>query len=370
MLTAEWARRRVLQDVAFHALHPGWVDTPGLDDGLPGFARLVRPILRTPAEGADTALWLSWADDAYVPGAAFWLDRRRRATVVLPWTRTPAGEADRLWETVAQRAGVADEVAALTTPSGRVVKIAIVGTGIAGLVCRAPARTADHDVTVFEADDRVGGHTNTSTSTAADGADATVDTGFIVYNDRNYPNFVALLDELGVATQPTEMSFGCATRAPASSTGPPTLNTLFAQRAQPAPAAFHGCSSTSCASTGARAARRGRRRGRRPSTTFLADAAATRATSSSYFLVPMGGVDLVGRPDDVPRFPARAYCPLHRQPRAARAAAAARSGARSPAARRIYVDASPPAFADRIRTDAAVRKVVRRRRRPRRRRGR
>ena len=115
VLTAEWARRRPVEDVAFHALHPGWVDTPGLDDGLPGFARWVRPILRTPVEGADTALWLSWVDGVEAPGGAFWLDRRRRATVVLPWTRTPTGEADRLWETVAERAGVADEVAALTT---------------------------------------------------------------------------------------------------------------------------------------------------------------------------------------------------------------------------------------------------------------
>ncbi len=115
VLNAEWARRRAIAGVAFHALHPGWVDTPGLDDGLPGFARWLHPILRTPAEGADTALWLSWADGLGEPSGTFWLDRRRRPTVVLPWTRTPVGEASHLWQTVAQRAGVADEFATTST---------------------------------------------------------------------------------------------------------------------------------------------------------------------------------------------------------------------------------------------------------------
>ena len=84
-------------------------------------------------------------------------------------------------------------------------RIAIIGTGISGLVC-AHRLHPEHDITVFEAQDRVGGHTNTVRVDAADGTHW-VDTGFIVFNDRNYPNFEPLLAELGVATQKSRMSF-------------------------------------------------------------------------------------------------------------------------------------------------------------------
>jgi len=85
------------------------------------------------------------------------------------------------------------------------MRIAIVGTGISGLVC-AHKLHPEHEITVYEANDYVGGHTNT---VRVDLPDETqwVDTGFIVLNDRNYPNFQPLLDELGVATQPSHMSF-------------------------------------------------------------------------------------------------------------------------------------------------------------------
>ena len=85
------------------------------------------------------------------------------------------------------------------------MRIAIVGAGISGLVA-AHRLHPEHDITVYEAGDHVGGHTNT---VRVDLADEThwVDTGFIVLNDRNYPNFEPLLAELGVATQPSHMSF-------------------------------------------------------------------------------------------------------------------------------------------------------------------
>jgi len=85
------------------------------------------------------------------------------------------------------------------------VKIAIVGSGIAGLTA-AHRLDPEHEVTVFEAGDHPGGHTNTIT-VEDDGRPLAVDTGFIVCNDRTYPHFLALLDELGVATQPTHMGF-------------------------------------------------------------------------------------------------------------------------------------------------------------------
>lgn len=104
-LNAEWARRYPDRAVAFHATHPGWVDTPGLREGLPGFARFTAPLLRQPDDGADTACWLAWTDVAPAPDGRFWHDRRPRATVLLPWTRTRDGEIERMWAVVADRAG-------------------------------------------------------------------------------------------------------------------------------------------------------------------------------------------------------------------------------------------------------------------------
>jgi predicted NAD/FAD-binding protein len=84
-------------------------------------------------------------------------------------------------------------------------KIAIVGTGISGLVA-AHLLHREHEIVVYEAGDRAGGHTNTI---RVDTEEEThwIDTGFIVFNDRNYPNFERLLGELGVAAQPSHMSF-------------------------------------------------------------------------------------------------------------------------------------------------------------------
>jgi uncharacterized protein len=85
------------------------------------------------------------------------------------------------------------------------MKIAIVGTGISGLVA-AHLLHREHELTIYEAGSRLGGHTNT---VRVDEGDRTnwVDTGFIVFNDRNYPCFERLLAELGVPTQPSHMSF-------------------------------------------------------------------------------------------------------------------------------------------------------------------
>jgi uncharacterized protein len=85
-------------------------------------------------------------------------------------------------------------------------RIAVVGAGVSGLVAARELHRAGHEVSVFEAGDYAGGHTNTI-SVEADAGSWEVDTGFIVLNDRNYPNFERLLAELGVATQPASMSF-------------------------------------------------------------------------------------------------------------------------------------------------------------------
>jgi uncharacterized protein len=106
-------------------------------------------------------------------------------------------------------------------------KIAVIGTGIAGLTA---ARLLDpaHDVTVYEASDRIGGHTNTIRVDDPRG-ERWVDTGFIVHNDRNYPTFTALLAELGVATDDSEMGMSIAT-ADGGFEFANTRRGLFAQR--------------------------------------------------------------------------------------------------------------------------------------------
>ncbi len=108
------------------------------------------------------------------------------------------------------------------------MKIAIVGSGIAGNVV-AYRLGREHEITVYEAAGHAGGHSHTHEVEQA-GRHYAVDTGFIVFNDRTYPNFVALLDELGVASQPSSMSFSVRCEASGLEYNGTTLNTLFAQR--------------------------------------------------------------------------------------------------------------------------------------------
>jgi len=111
----------------------------------------------------------------------------------------------------------------------RPLKIAIVGTGIAGNVAAYRLNRVGHDITVFEADHRIGGHTHTH-RIALDGEVQHVDTGFIVFNHRTYPEFVALLAELGVPSQPSSMSFSVRNDATGLEYNGTSLDGLFAQR--------------------------------------------------------------------------------------------------------------------------------------------
>ena len=104
-LVREWARRLGPRGIVINAMHPGWVATPGLAESLPGLYGLIRPLLRTPAEGADTIVWLASEPAGAQGNGEFWHDRRSRSTVRLPWTATPEGAADRLWEWTAAHAG-------------------------------------------------------------------------------------------------------------------------------------------------------------------------------------------------------------------------------------------------------------------------
>jgi predicted NAD/FAD-binding protein len=108
------------------------------------------------------------------------------------------------------------------------MKIAIIGSGIAGNVA-AHRLHKEHEITVFEAGAHVGGHTHTH-EIDSHGERYAIDTGFIVFNDWTYPNFIALLSELGVESQASVMSFSVRNEASGLEYNGTTINTLFAQR--------------------------------------------------------------------------------------------------------------------------------------------
>jgi predicted NAD/FAD-binding protein len=108
------------------------------------------------------------------------------------------------------------------------MKIAVIGSGISGLTS-AYLLSESHDVTVFEANDYIGGHTNTI-DIPLNGKVYPVDTGFIVFNLKTYPNFVKLLGRLGVTWQDSNMSFSVQCARTGIEFSPTSLNALFCQR--------------------------------------------------------------------------------------------------------------------------------------------
>jgi NAD(P)-dependent dehydrogenase (short-subunit alcohol dehydrogenase family) len=110
VLNEQWASRYGRTGITFHAMHPGWADTAGVRSSLPAFHRLMKPILRTPAQGVDTTLWLAAAADPGRGNGELWLDRHRRRTVHLPRTSVSDSDADRLWNWCASAAGTDPEI--------------------------------------------------------------------------------------------------------------------------------------------------------------------------------------------------------------------------------------------------------------------
>jgi len=117
------------------------------------------------------------------------------------------------------------------------MKIAIIGAGISGLTAAYYLRR-NHQLSVFEVADKIGGHTAT-VDVNHQGCDYAIDTGFIVYNDWTYPNFIELMDELGVDSQPTEMSFSVRCESTGIEYGGSNLNAMFAQRRNLLRPSFH-----------------------------------------------------------------------------------------------------------------------------------
>ncbi|HEX3294144.1 MAG TPA: SDR family NAD(P)-dependent oxidoreductase [Solirubrobacterales bacterium] len=110
-----WAEQFAASQIAFHAMHPGWVDTPGLRASLPRFRRAMRPLLRDAYQGADTVVWLGTQAGLDPATGGFWHDRATRAIHRLPSTRETASDRARLWSECERLATEAPE------PSGAVI---------------------------------------------------------------------------------------------------------------------------------------------------------------------------------------------------------------------------------------------------------
>ncbi|HWH36819.1 MAG TPA: SDR family NAD(P)-dependent oxidoreductase [Candidatus Limnocylindrales bacterium] len=103
-LVREWARRLAGTSVAVNAMHPGWVDTPGLEESMPRFHRLLRPLLRNVEQGADTITWLSANPGERATSGRLYLDRRPRPFDRYPGTRLSGEDRRALWRIIAEMA--------------------------------------------------------------------------------------------------------------------------------------------------------------------------------------------------------------------------------------------------------------------------
>ncbi|GGG03795.1 hypothetical protein GCM10007304_17390 [Rhodococcoides trifolii] len=93
-------------DPVVHSMHPGWANTPGVTDSLPGFDRVIGRLLRSPKDGADTIVWLAAADEALASSGLFWHDRSPRTTHYPPWRTDTDAARDHLWKTVRAATGI------------------------------------------------------------------------------------------------------------------------------------------------------------------------------------------------------------------------------------------------------------------------
>jgi len=106
VLTGEWQARPAGTGVSAHAVHPGWADTPGVEDSLPGFHKLMKPLLRDAHQGADSIAWLCWAPEPLADPGRFWHDRMPRPIHRLPKTRETPADRERLWQALVETTGL------------------------------------------------------------------------------------------------------------------------------------------------------------------------------------------------------------------------------------------------------------------------
>ncbi|CAG9171258.1 NAD(P)/FAD-dependent oxidoreductase [Cupriavidus respiraculi] len=185
------------------------------------------------------------------------------------------------------------------------LRIAVVGAGISGLasawlLCRR------HRVTLFEAGDYLGGHTNTVDVTL-DGHTAPVDTGFLVFNDRTYPNLVAMFRELGVVSHPTDMSFSVSMDQGRMEWAGTSLNTVFAQRRNAFSPSFLGMLRDIVRFNGAARHNLARAEASRCSLGELLTAGNYGQPFRQHYLLPMAAAIWSCATSDVLRFPAATF---------------------------------------------------------------
>lgn len=113
ILTELWAEALHERGVVVHSMHPGWADTPGVSDSLPRFYKLTKPLLRTPAQGADTIVWLCASVAAGQSTGQFWHDRRPRPTHRFSKTTESPEERESLWAQLAELSGWSGTLAGL-----------------------------------------------------------------------------------------------------------------------------------------------------------------------------------------------------------------------------------------------------------------
>jgi predicted NAD/FAD-binding protein len=234
------------------------------------------------------------------------------------------------------------------------MKIAVIGAGISGLVA-AYLLSRRHDITVYESASYLGGHTHTVEVSDEDGCHG-VDTGFIVFNDRTYPNFVRLLDHLDVRSQPSTMSFSVRCAESGLEYNGTSLNGLFAERQNLFKPTFHGMVRDIL-----RFNREGPEQAARMHGATVAGFLAAHPYGSAFrdrYLVPMGASIWSCPPDRFLEFPIdfvmeffgnHGMLQMHGRPRW--------RVVRGGSAR--YVEALTRTFAHRVRLDAAVRGVRR-----------
>jgi len=105
ILAEMWARQWAAFGISVHAMHPGWVDTPGVEQSLPLFRKVTKPFLRTPEQGADTIVWLAASDEGAQTTGKFWLDRRSRPTHRLKATVEAPTDRQAMWDALNDLAG-------------------------------------------------------------------------------------------------------------------------------------------------------------------------------------------------------------------------------------------------------------------------
>ena len=235
------------------------------------------------------------------------------------------------------------------------MKIAIIGSGIAGNVA-AYHLNKEHDITLFEQNSHIGGHTHTHSIADTEG-ELNIDTGFIVLNDRTYPNFISLLEELDVDIEKTEMSFSVKCENTGLEYNGNNLNTLFAQRSNLFRPVFYKMISDIL--------RFNREATESISNTHSEQSLGDFLHSGKYseifinkYIVPMGAAIWSTKPEDMFSFPARLFfnfflnhglLSVNDRPQWY----VVKGGSNS------YVKELISGFADRIRTDCPVENIIR-----------